>query len=61
MTLVKFTDIYKVDVYINPDLVTFMRESATHQTVINFGDSHSVTVEMKIESVASALFNAGKP
>ena len=61
MILAKFTDAYKAEVYINPDRVTFIRQSATDTTTINFGEEHSVTVKMPVETVASALLSAAKP
>jgi competence transcription factor ComK len=57
----RFTDSYNAEVYVNPDLVTFIRQSSNDVTTINFGEEHTVTVNMQVGAVASALFNAGKP
>jgi hypothetical protein len=59
--LAKFTDSYNAEVYVNPDLVTFIRQFSNDMTTINFGEEHTVTVKMQVGAVASALFNAGKP
>jgi len=59
--LARFTDSYNAEVYVNPDLVTFIRQFSNDMTTINFGEEHTVTVKMQIAAVASALFNAGKP
>jgi hypothetical protein len=59
--LARFTDSYNAEVYVNPDLVTFIRQSSNDVTTINFGEEHTVTVKMQVGAVASALFSAGKP
>ena len=61
VTLAKFTDSYNAEVYVNPDLVTFIRQFSNDMTTINFAEEHTVTVKMQVAAVASALFNAGKP
>ena len=61
LRLAKFTDSYNAEVYVNPDLVTFIRQSSNDVTTINFGEEHTVTVKMQAGAVASALFSAGKP
>jgi hypothetical protein len=59
--LARFTDSYSAEVYVNPDLVTFIRQTSNDMTTINFGEEHTVTVKMQVAAVASALFSAGKP
>jgi hypothetical protein len=59
--LARFTDSYNAEVYVNPDLVTFIRQFSNDMTTINFNADHTVTVKMEVGEVASALFNAGKP
>jgi len=59
--LARFTDSYNAEVYVNPDLVTFIRQSSNDVTTINFGEEHTVTVKMQVGAVASALFSAEKP
>ena len=62
MRLAKFIDVYDKPLYVNPDLVTVVREHGEGSTTtISFSDEHSVTVKMGVGEVASALFNAGKP
>ena len=61
MRLARFTDSYNAEVYVNPDLVTFIRQFSNDMTTINFSEEHTVTVKMQVAAVASALFNAGKP
>jgi hypothetical protein len=61
LRLARFTDSYNAEVYVNPDLVTFIRQSSNDVTTINFGEEHTVTVKMQVGAVASALFSAGKP
>jgi hypothetical protein len=59
--LVMFTDVNDVELYVNPNLVTFIREASDRGfTIINFSDDHSVTVKGAVGDVASKLFNAGK-
>jgi len=59
--LVMFTDVNDVELYVNPTLVTFIREASDRGfTIINFSDDHSVTVKGAVGDVASKLFNAGK-
>jgi hypothetical protein len=59
--LAKFTDAYKAEVYVNPERVTFIRQSSGDTTTINFGEEHSVTVKMPVGTVASALLSAATP
>jgi hypothetical protein len=59
--LVRFTDSYNAEVYVNADRVTFIRQSATDATTINFGEEHTITVKMLVGAVASELLNAEKP
>ena len=61
MILAKFTDAYKAEVYVNPDRVIFIRQSASDTTTINFGEEHFVTVKMPVGTVASALLGAAEP
>ena len=61
MRLARFTDSYNAEVYVNPELVTFIRHFANDMTTINFAEEHTVTVKMEVGAVASALLNAGKP
>jgi hypothetical protein len=61
LRLARFTDSYNAEVYVNPDLVTFIRQSSNDVTTINFGEEHTVTVKMQVGAVASALFSAEKP
>jgi hypothetical protein len=58
--LAKFTDSYGAEVYVNPDLVTFVRQYSEGATEICFASEHSVTIKMRVGAVASALSNAGK-
>jgi hypothetical protein len=44
-------------VYVNPDLVTLVRDHGEGTTTISFNELHSVTVKMGIGGVASTLFN----
>ncbi len=61
MTLVKFNDVLDVELYVNPNQVTFIREASDRGfTIINFSEDHSVTVKGTGADVASKLFNAGK-
>src|ERR1700740_2004351 len=46
--LARFTDSYNAEVYVNPDLVTFIRQSSNDVTTINFGEEHTVTVKMQV-------------
>ena len=59
MRLARFTDAYGAEVYVNSDLVTYVRHSSEEGTTIYFAEDHSVTVKMQPNAVASALFNAG--
>jgi hypothetical protein len=59
--LVRFTDSYNAEVYVNPDLVTFIRQFSNDTTTVNFGEEHTVTVKMQVGEVASALVDPGKP
>jgi hypothetical protein len=59
--LARFMDSYNAEVYVNPDLVTFIRQFSNEMTTINFGEEHTVTVKMQVGAVALALFDAGKP
>ena len=61
MILAKFTDAYKADVYVDPERVTFIQQSSSDTTTINFGEEHSVTVKMPVGAVASALPGAAEP
>ena len=61
LRLARFTDSYNAEVYVNPDLVTFIRQFSNDMTTINFAEEHTVTVKMQVAAVASALFSAGKP
>jgi len=58
--LARFKDSYDVEVYINPDLVTFVRPYSPDATTINFSHNHEITVKMPVGAVVSALANAGK-
>jgi hypothetical protein len=60
VTLARFTDLDDKPVYVNPALVTLVREREEGMTTISFSEQHSVRVKMGIGEVASALFNAGK-
>jgi hypothetical protein len=55
--LARFTDVDDKPVYVNPDLVTLVREHGEGATTISFNELHSVTVKMGIGGVASTLFN----
>ena len=46
MRLAKFLDSYNAEVYVNPDLVTFIRQFSNEMTTINFAEEHTVTVKM---------------
>lgn len=59
--LARFKDSYDVEVYINPDLVTFVRPYSPEATTINFSHNHDITVKMSVGAVVSALVSAGKP
>jgi hypothetical protein len=59
--LTRFTDAYNAEVYVNPDLVTFVRQYSEETTEINFASERSVTVKMQVGAVASALLSAEKP
>lgn len=61
MRLARFTDSYNAEVYVNPDLVTFLRQFSNEMTTINFGEEHTVTVKMQVGAVASTLLNTAKP
>jgi hypothetical protein len=59
--LVRFTDSYNVEVYVNPDRVTFIRQSSPDTTTINFDEEHTITLKMQVGAVASDLLNVGQP
>jgi len=62
VTFVKFNDSSGVELYVNPNHVTFVREASDQGfTIINFGNDSSITVKGTVGGVVSALFNAGKP
>lgn len=64
MKLAQFMDAYGKEIYVNPDRVTFIRESGDREsgesTTINFSEEHTVSVKMKVGAVASTLLNAEK-
>ena len=60
MKLPKISDSENVEIYINPDRVTFIRAYGEDLTIIYFGENHRVIAKSVPSAVASALFNAGK-
>lgn len=61
MKFAKLTDPSGKEVYVNPDLVTFVREASDKGiTIVNFSQDHSATVRGTAAEIASMLFNAGK-
>ena len=62
MNLVQFTDMYWKEVWVNPDRVSTVTQTAGDTTIISFGsDGGNVTLKRPSQEVAHALWNAGKP
>ena len=61
MTLVKFNDFSGAEVYVNPNLVTFIRVGSDAEfTTIHFSEDQSVNVKGTTAGVASKLINVGQ-
>jgi hypothetical protein len=61
VTLVKFNDFSGAEVYVNPNLVTFIRVGSDAEfTTIHFSEDHSVNVKGTTAGVASKLINVGQ-
>jgi hypothetical protein len=57
--LVKFTEVSGQEIYVNSDLVTYLRPHQATLTVINFGPNHIVTVKGDLDTVAQTLARGG--